>query len=56
MNLDNQRLREIQEFKLFYEARLREENTELEQDLLQMKLKQLCVEEKEILERCKVEV
>ena len=51
MNLDNQRLRQIQEFKLFYEARLREENTELEHDLLEMKLKQLQTEEKEILER-----
>jgi hypothetical protein len=51
MNLDNQRLREIQQYKLFYEARLKEDNTELEHDLLEMKLNQLKIEEKEILER-----
>ena len=54
MNLDNQRLREIQQAKLFYKKRLAEDNTELEQDLLQIKYNQLETEEKEILERSDV--
>ena len=49
MNLDNQRLREIQEFKAFYNARLKEENTELVIYLINSKIKQLETEEKEIL-------
>lgn len=51
MNLDNQRLREIQQFKQFYKARLEEDNTELEKDLLQIRYDELETEEKEILER-----
>ena len=56
MNLNNQRLREIQQYKKFYQARLREDNTELERDLLQIKYEQLETEEKEILERCDVKI
>ena len=53
MNLDNRRLKEIQQYKLFYQRRLEEEdNTELEEDLLRMKFKALEAEEKEILKRC----
>ena len=51
MNLDIQRLREIQQFKQFYKARLEEDNTELERDLLQIRYNQLDNEEKEILKR-----
>ena len=51
MNLENQRLREIQQYKKFYKKRLEEDNTELEQDLLQIRYNQLANEEKEILER-----
>ena len=54
MNLDETRLKEIQQFKLFYQARLKEENTELGVTLIQGKLKELNTEETEILERCKV--
>jgi len=56
MNLDETRLREIQQHKLFYQARLDEENTELGTELIENKIKQLTVEEKEILERCKVKI
>lgn len=56
MNLDNQRLKEIQQHKIFYQKRLEEDNTELEQDLLEMKFKALETEEKEILQRLGVEV
>ena len=51
MNLDNQRLKEIQQAKLFYKKRMEEENTELELDLLQIQYDKLTNEEKEILER-----
>ena len=56
MNADNQRLREIQQYKRFYKARLEEDNTELEHDLLTIKYEQLETEEKEILERCDVKI
>jgi len=56
MNLDETRLKEIQEYKLFYQARLDEENTELGVELINNKIRQLDIEEKEILERCKVKV
>ena len=56
MNLDNQRLREIQQFKKFYKERLKEDNTELEQDLLQIQYNKLENEEKEILERSDVKI
>lgn len=51
MNFDNQRLREIQQYKKFYKERLKEDNSELEKDLLQIKYEELETEEKEILER-----
>ena len=54
MNLDNQRLKEIKEFKTFYHAKLEQAETELEHDLLQIQLDKLDQEEKEILERCDV--
>ena len=54
MNLDNQRLRDIQTFKAFYNARLNDEPTELGRDLIQMKLNELETEEKQILERSNV--
>ena len=56
MNLDNQRLREIQQYKKFYSERLKEDNTELEQDLLQIQYNKLANEEKEILERSDVKI
>ena len=56
MNLDNQRLKEIQTFKAFYNARLSEAETVLERDLLQIQLTKLNEEETEILERCDVHV
>ena len=56
MNADNVRLREIQQYKRFYKARLSEDNTELERDLLTIKYEQLETEEKEILERCDVKI
>ena len=56
MNQDNQRLREIQQYKRFYEARLKEDNTELENDILSIKYEQLEAEEKEILKRCDVKI
>jgi hypothetical protein len=56
MNLDNERLRDIQQFKAFYHNRLEDEPTELGKDLIEMKLKELETEEKEILKRCKVEI
>ena len=56
MNLDNQRLREIQQYKKFYSERLKEDNTELEQDLLQIQYNKLENEEKEILERSDVKI
>ena len=56
MILDNQRLREIQQFKKFYLERLKEDNTELEQDLLQIQYNKLENEEKEILERSDVKI
>ena len=56
MNQDNVRLREIQQFKKFYSERLKEDNTELEQDLLQIQYNKLANEEKEILERSDVKI
>ena len=56
MNQDNARLREIQQFKKFYSERLKEDNTELEQDLLQIQYNKLENEEKEILERSDVKI
>ena len=56
MNLENQRLREIQQYKKFYSERLKEENAELEQDLLQIQYNKLENEEKEILERSDVKI
>ena len=54
MNIDNQRLKEIQTFKAFYHARLEESETELETDLLNIQLDKLDDEEQEILKRCDV--
>ena len=54
MNMDNVRLREIQQFKAFYNARLNDEPTELGKDLIQMRMKELETEEKQILERSNV--
>ena len=56
MNLDEQRLREIKEYKAFYNARLKEDNTELGTMLINSKIEELETEEKEILKRCKVEI
>ena len=56
MNQDNVRLREIQQYKKFYSERLKEDNTELEQDLLQIQYNKLENEEKEILERSDVKI
>ena len=47
MNMDESRLKEIQEYKAFYNARLDEDNTELGKDLIQSKINQLEDEEKE---------
>lgn len=54
MNIDESRLKEIQEYKAFYNARLDEDNTELGKDLIQSKINKLEEEEKEILNRCDV--
>lgn len=56
MNLDEQRLKEIQEYKTFYKMKLDEDNTELGVNLIKTKIEDLEHEEKEILKRCKVEV
>ena len=56
MNVDNVRLREIQQFKKFYKERMKENNTELEQDPLQIQYNKLENEEKEILERSDVKI
>lgn len=56
MNLDNQRLREIQESKLFYGIKLEQANT-IEDSLIYMnKIENLEIEEKEILKRCDVRI
>lgn len=54
--LDKQRLKEIKEYKTFYQKKLEEDNTELGVRLIQAKIEDLDEEEKEILKRCKVEV
>ena len=51
MNQDNQRLKEIQEFKKFYKSRMDEAETEFESDILQVQFNKLEEEEKEILKR-----
>ena len=51
MNQDNQRLKEIQEFKKFYKSKINEAETELESDMLQVQFNKLEEEEKEILKR-----
>ena len=56
LNLDEQRLKEIQEYKRFYQMKLDEDNTELGVNLIKMKIEDLENEEKEILKRCKVEL
>ena len=56
LNLDEQRLKEIQEYKRFYQMKLDEDNTELGVNLIKTKIEDLENEEKEILKRCKVEV
>ena len=52
MNLDETRLKEIKEFKLFYKNKLSEAESELESDLLQSRINRLNEEETEILKRC----
>ena len=54
MNLDETRLREIKEHKIFYHSKLKEAETILEKDLLQVQIDRLNEEETEILERCGV--
>ena len=54
MNLDEQRLKEISEFKLFYNNKIKEAETELEKDLIQVKIDRLNDEQKDILKRCGV--
>lgn len=56
MNLDETRLKEIQEFKTFYHNKLETEDTEIGKLLLQEKIKELTIEENDILQRCKVEI
>lgn len=56
MNLDERRLKDIQESKVFYKARLKEDNTDLGVELIKCKIEGLNEEEKDILERCKVKV
>ena len=56
LNIDEQRLKEIQEYKRFYQMKLDEDNTDLGVNLIKMKIEDLENEEKEILKRCKVEV
>ena len=56
MNMDESRLKEIQEYKKFYQIKLNEDNTELGKDLIQSKINKLEEEEKEILERCDVKI
>lgn len=56
MNFDETRLKEIQEYKAFYNARLDEDNTELGRDLIQSQINKLEKEEKEILNRCDVKI
>ena len=52
MNLDEQRLREITEFREFYEIKLKEENTDLGKDLIQVQIQKLDDEKEDILKRC----
>ena len=54
MNLDEQRLREITEFRAFYEIKLNEENTDLGKDLIQVQIQKLDDEKEDILKRCNV--
>lgn len=53
MNLDETRLQEIKEYKIFYHRKLKEENTELGKDLIQSQINKLDEEEQDILKRCK---
>ena len=52
VNLDEQRLREITEFRAFYEMKLKEENTDLGKDLIQVQIQKLDEEKEDILKRC----
>lgn len=52
MNFDEQRLKEIKEFKIFYRNKIEDAETELEKDLLQVRLDELNDEEQDILKRC----
>ena len=52
MNRDEQRLREITEFRAFYEIKLKEENTDLGKDLIQVQIQKLDDEKEDILKRC----
>ena len=52
MNLDEQRLKEITEFRAFYKAKLEEENTELGRELIQVQIQKLDEEKEDILKRC----
>ena len=54
MNRDENRLREIKEHKIFYHHRLKEAETILEKDLLQVQIDRLNEEEQEILKRCNI--
>ena len=52
MNLDEQRLREITEFRAFYEMKLKEETSDLGKDLIQCQINKLDEEKEDILKRC----
>ena len=52
MNLDETRLKEIQEYKRIYTHKLEHAESELEHDLLTIQLDKLNEEEIDILKRC----
>ena len=54
MNLDERRLKEIQEYKHFYYQKLQTADTELSKDLIEAKIEVLETEEQNILKRCKI--
>ena len=53
MNLDERRLKDIQQYKAFYYQKLSTADTELSKDLIEAKIEILESEEKDILKRCK---
>lgn len=52
MNLDETRLKEIQQYKQIYNKKLEHAESELEHDLLTVQIDKLTEEELEILKRC----